>query len=192
LRTPLTWIQTPQAYQVTSNGISITAAGKTDKYIWSGGGHAPDNAAQLVFDDTDSDFVLSTAVTHGFASKYDAGGLLVEADGKRWFKFGFERDYTGAHRIVSVVTNEYSDDANSLEIASDKAYLQVAKMGGSFALYASKDGKGWYLVRIFRFEHAGPLKVGFIAQCPEGPGATIGFSDLKYRATRVKDIWKGE
>jgi uncharacterized protein len=192
MESPLGWIHAPRDYQLTKTGIVITAPERSDKYIWSGGGHAPDNAPRLVFDNADRDFIFSTAVSHTFASKYDAGGLFVEADAKHWFKFEFERDYTGAHRIVSVVTNDYSDDANSMEIESDTAYLQVARMGDAFALYVSKDGKGWYLVRIFHFKHTGSLKVGLIAQSPEGQGATIRFSDLKYGAKRIKDIWKGE
>ena len=130
---PLSWIPAPPEYRLTQTGIAITAPGKTDKYIHAGGGYAPDNAPLLVFDDTDQDFIFSTAVSHPFASKYDSGGLIVEADSKHWFKFEFERDYTGAHRVVSVVTNDYSDDANAISIDSDSAYLQVARQGDAFS-----------------------------------------------------------
>lgn len=188
----LHWAPAPLDYQLTANGIKIAAGARTDRYVWSGGGHAPDNAPRLVFTTADSDFVFSAAVTHPFANKYDAGGLYVEADPQHWFKFEFERDYTGAHRIVSVVTNEFSDDANSVEVPADTARLRVARMGDAFALYAAPVGKGWFLVRIFRFPHRGPLQVGLIAQCPEGPGASVTYSDLKYSATRIKDIWASE
>jgi regulation of enolase protein 1 (concanavalin A-like superfamily) len=186
---PLHWLRAPLDYRVAENGIVITAPAKSDRYSWSGGGHAPDNAPQLVFDSADGDFMLSTAVSHKFESTYDAGGLIVAADARHWFKFAFERDYTGAHRVVSVVTNDYSDDANAMEIDANTAYLRVSRMGSAFALHVSKDGKSWLLVRIFRFEHKGPLKIGLIAQCPEGQRSTITFFDLKYRATRLEDIW---
>jgi len=78
-----------------------------------------------------------------------------------------------------------------MSIDSDSAYLQLARLGNAFYLYESRDGKGWYLVRVFHFEHAGALKVGLIAQCPEGKSATIHFSDVRYRAGRVQDVWKG-
>lgn len=192
LEVPPSWLHEPLEYRLTKTGIAITAPGKTDKYIHAGGGYAPDNAPLLVFDATDGDFIFSTAVSHPFASKFDSGGLIVEADPKHWFKFEFERDYTGAHRVVSVVTNDYSDDANAMSLDSDSAYLQVARQADAFYLYESADGKAWYLVRAFNFKHAGPLKVGLIAQCPEGKQATITFSDVRYRATRVQDIWKGQ
>jgi len=189
---PLRWIQAPLDYQLTKTGIVITAPGKTDKYIDSRGGYAPDNAPRLVFDASDGDFIVSTAVSHKFVGRWDSGGLIVEADAAHWFKFGFERDYTGAHRVVSVVTNVYSDDANAMQIDSDAAYLEVARMGDAFCLYVSEDGKSWYLVRVFNFKYTGSLKVGLIAQCPEGKDATIRFSDLKYSRTRIKDVWKGQ
>lgn len=186
---PLTWAAAPLDYRLTREGISITAAARTDRYVWSGGGHAPDNAPRLVFTTGDREFVFSAAVSHKFASKYDAGGLYVEADPQHWFKFAFERDYTGAHRIVSVVTNEFSDDANSIEVAADTAFLRIARLGDAFALYASQPGADWFLVRIFRFPHNGPIKAGLIVQCPEGQGASVAFSAIKYSATRLKDIW---
>lgn len=192
LEAPMNWEQVPLDFQLTRDGIRIAAAARTDRYVWSGGGHAPDNAPRLVFTTSDSEFVFSAAVSHKFASKYDAGGLYVEADSQHWFKFAFERDYTGAHRIISVITNDFSDDANSVEVAADTAHLRIARLGDAFALYASKAGKEWFLVRIFRLQHRGPIKVGLIAQCPEGPGTSVTFSDLKYSASRIQDIWARE
>ena len=192
IEAPLHWLHAPLDYRRTSDGIVVVAGPKSDRYNWSGGGHAPSNAPQLVFDSTDSDFVLSTTVSHKFESTYDAGGLIVAADAGHWFKFEFERDYTGAHRVVSVVTNDYSDDANAMAIDGDTAHLRVSRLGKAFALHVSKDGRRWFLVRIFRFEHEGPLQVGLIAQCPEGQQATIRFSDSTYRAERLKDIWREE
>lgn len=189
---PLSWIHAPVDYKLTRTGIAIKVPGKTDKYIAAGGGYAPDSATRLVFDDSDRDFVFSVRVSHKFASVWDSGGLVVEQDATHWFKFEFERDYTGAHRVVSVVTKDFSDDDNSIAIDSDTAYLEVARTGDAFYLYASQDGKSWYLVRAFNFKSAGPLKAGLIAQCPNGNGATLHFSDVKYTATHIKDIWKGQ
>jgi uncharacterized protein len=192
LDVPLSWINAPLEYRLTSSGIVITAPGKTDKYIDARGAYAIDNAPLLVFETADNNFVFHAEISHPFASRWDAGGLVVEADSMHWVKFAFERDYTGAHRVVSVVTNDYSDDANSIEIDSDSAYLEVARMEDALLLYASKEGKSWYLVRAFNFKAAGALKVGLTAQCPRGKNATITFSDLKYTRARLKDIFKGE
>jgi len=189
---PLSWIHVPLNYKLTKTGIAITAPGKTDKYIAPGDGNTTDNATRLVFDASDGDFIFSTGVSHSFASVWDSGGVIVEADATHWFKFEFERDYTGAHRVVSVVTKDFSDDVNAMEIDSDTEYFEVAKVGDAFYLYVSKDGKSWYLVRAFNLKSTGSLKVGLIAQCPEGKNATLTFSDVKYSPTRIKDMWKGQ
>jgi len=189
--TPMSWIHMPLDYRLTKTGITITAPGKTDKYAAPDGGDPTDKATRVVFDSA-GDFTFSAAVSHKFASVWDSGGVIVEADLTHWFKFEFERDYTGAHRVVSVVTKELSDDVNSIEINSDTAFLEVAKAGDAFYLYSSNDGKSWYLVRAFNFKSEHPLKVGLIAQCPVGNGATITFSDVKFSPTRIKDIWKGQ
>ncbi len=192
IEAPLNWIHAPLDYQLTKTGIAITAPGKTDKYIAAGGDYKPDNATELVFDDASKDFILSTAVSHKFTGEWDSGGLIVEADAAHWFKFEFERDYTGAHRVVSVVTKDFSDDVNAMEINSDTAYFEVAKAGDAFYLYVSADGKTWLLVRTFNFQSKGSLKVGLIAQCPQGKEAAITFSDVRYSPVHIKDIWKGQ
>lgn len=189
---PLHFINAPVDYKVTENGVVITAPGKTDKYIAAPGGYSPDNAPLLVFDNNDENFILSTKVSHPFAGKWDSGGIVVEADSKHWFKFEFEGDYTGAHRVVSVVTNESSDDVNSMQFDSNSYHFRVAKTGDVYYLYVANDGKSWYLVRTFKFRSAGPLKVGLIAQCPQGNAASITFSDVSYSPTKIKDMWKGE
>ena len=140
---PLHWVHSPTDFKITESGIVITAPEKSDKYVAAGGGYAPDNAPLLVFDDSDENFVLSAKVSHPFAGQWDSGGFIVEADATHWFKFEFERDYTGAHRVVSVVTKEYSDDANAMEFNTDSRYFQVAKVGDAFYLYVSADGDSW-------------------------------------------------
>ncbi len=189
---PLHFVNAPVNYKVTDTGIVITAPGKTDKYIAASGEYSVDNAPLLVFDNSDENFVLSTKVSHPFVGKWDSGGIVVEADSKHWFKYEFEGDYTGAHRVVSVVTNEFSDDVNSMQFDSNSYYFRVAKTGDVYYLYVASNGKDWYLVRTFKFRSTGPLKVGLIAQCPQGDAATITFSDVKYSPTKIKDMWKGE
>ncbi len=189
---PLQWINAPSTFKVTDTGIVITAPGKTDKYIAAGGEYSINNAPLLVLDNGAENFILSTKVSHAFASKWDSGGLVVEADATHWFKFEFEGDYTGAHRVVSVVTNDFSDDANSMQFDSDSTYFEVARTSDVFYLYVARDGKNWYLVRTFKFKSSRPLKVGLIAQCPTGTSSTITFSDVRYSPTKVKDMWKGE
>lgn len=187
----LSWINNPVKYHITETGIVIEAGAKTDKYIAANGSYSIDNAPQLVFT-ADSNFILSARIKHSFTNQWDAGALVLICDNVNYVKYCFEKDYKGKRRVVSVVTNNTSDDCNSMETDSDMIYYQIAKQGKVVFLYCSNDGKDWYLVRSMEIKEAGKTKVGFLSQSPVGENNTVEFSDIKYKAGIMKDFWKGE
>ena len=93
-----------------------------------------DNAPKLLFT-PDSNFVLTASIKHSFAKKWDGGALVLKQDSLHWIKFCFERDYTGAKRVVSVVTKDIYDDCNSLAIQSNRVFYKIAKAGKVIMLY---------------------------------------------------------
>ncbi len=188
---PMTWVNSPQRYQVTERGVEITAGAKTDRYIAPNGEYSIANAPRLVMD-ADENFILTVKITHAFAAKWDAGVLVLDSDEKNWIKFCFERDYTGRHRVVTVVTHDVSDDANSIEIAGNSVYHRLARTGDVIFMYVSEDGKSWFLVRVVNFKSKAPLKVGLQAQAPDSDRADISFSEITYKPVALKDFWKGE
>lgn len=185
------WVNPPAAFGITRHGIEITASAKTEKYIAADGSFMSDTANRLLFE-ADTDFILSALISHPFANRWDAGGLVLEGDAENWIKFCFEKDYTGANRVVSVVTRGTSDDSNSVAFDARQAYFQIAKIGDVVFLYASEIGKPWYLVRVLNFKFEGKLRVGFLAQTPEGESNKVSFTHIKYQPTAMKDYWKGE
>jgi regulation of enolase protein 1 (concanavalin A-like superfamily) len=140
----------------------------------------------------DSDFVLIVSIAHSFSNKWDAGAIVLKRDSLHWIKFCFEKDYTGARRVVSVVTEDVSDDCNSVEIDSNKVYYKMAKAGKVITLYYSDDGFKWFLVRHFQFDAGGDFEVGFLAQSPTGTRCEVEFSNIQYQAKRIKDPYTGE
>lgn len=187
----ISWVNKPQEYYVTDNGIQIIAGEKTDMYIAPDYSYAIDSAPRALFD-SDKDFIFSTAIQHSFANKWDGGAIVLEADKDNWIKFCFEKDYTGAKRVVSVVTKGISDDANSIEFSQNIAHYKMAKKEDTVYLYVSKTGKDWYLVRAINFKFNKVLKLGLLAQSPEGKVNAVSFSNVKYSASTIKDFWVGE
>ncbi len=185
------WVNPSASFESSKDGIVITASEKTDKYIAADGSYSSDNANRLLFD-ADANFIFSALISHPFASKWDGGALVLEGDSQNWIKFCFEKDYTGARRVVSVVTKGISDDCNSIEFDQNRAYFQMAKKGDVVFLYTSKTGKEWYLVRVLNFKFNGPIRIGFLAQSPEGKTNKVSFTNIKYQPVPVKDFWKGE
>ena len=97
------WENTPQNYSVTDSSLIITAGAKTDMFRDPNVTYNTDNAPKLLFK-PDKDFVLTVSIEHSFASKWDGGAIVLKQDSLNWVKFCFEKDYTGARRVVSVVT----------------------------------------------------------------------------------------
>ena len=124
------------------------------------------------------DFLVRCRVEAEFKSLYDLGALVIYENEDRWIKLAFENSDTGVPAIVSVVTEETSDDCNGQSIADNAVWLQICRQGDTFALHYSTDGLSWKLVRIFRLKMQEQVMVGISAQCPTGDGCAVSFSGV--------------
>jgi len=77
-------------------------------------------------------------------------------------------------------------------LATNKVYYKIGKADNVFTLYYSSDGKKWFLVRHLQMDTNDNLKIGFLAQSPTGKKCTVKFSDILYRAVKIKDPYTGE
>ena len=188
---PLHWVNTPMNYAYDNGKLTIEAGPKTDMFRDPNVTYNTDNAPKLMFE-ADTDFVLSAAIEHSFIQKWDGGALVVWEDSLHWIKFCFEKDYTGARRVVSVVTKDVSDDCNSVEIKQNRVFYKLAKAGNVITLYYSDDRKNWLLVRHLQFNNKKKLNVGFLAQSPTGESCKVIFSDIEYAAKKIIDPYTGE
>jgi regulation of enolase protein 1 (concanavalin A-like superfamily) len=192
------WQVEPVTWEVDSNGmLSITAGSETDLFYDPGGKQRRTDAPRALFT-PDRRFTLSAHVTVEFAATYDAGALLVWADEDHWGKLCFEYSPQAQPMVVSVVTNDYSDDCNSAVFARNDIYLRVSRLGNDFAFHCSEDGSYWHLVRHFTLHSGaalageGDLQIGFLSQSPTGGQCTATFSDITYHPEPVKQIRSGE
>jgi regulation of enolase protein 1 (concanavalin A-like superfamily) len=188
---PMTWENSPVNYTVKGGVLTIEAGPKTDMFRDPNVTYNTDNAPKLFFT-PDDDFVVTARIQHSFTYKWDGGAIVLKADPLHWIKFCFEKDYTGIHRVVSVVTNDISDDCNSVPVNENFVYYKMAKAANVVTLYCSGDGKKWYLVRHLQFNAKGPLHLGFMAQSPTGTHNTVTFSDVSYQHKKIKDPYTGE
>lgn len=185
------WDNRPKNFAVDNSTIIITAGEKTDMFRDPNVTYNTDNAPKLLFE-ADNNFVFTAAVEHAFASKWDGGALVLKQDSLNWVKCCFEKDYTGARRLVTVVTKGISDDCNSVAINSNKVYFKVAKADNVITLYYSLTGSNWFLIRHFTFDTNGTLKAGFLAQSPTGKACKVRFSNIQYEKKKIKDPYLGE
>jgi regulation of enolase protein 1 (concanavalin A-like superfamily) len=187
----LYWENSPLEFSQRNDDIVITAGEKTDMFRDPNVTYNTDNAPKLLFEGDDN-FVLTASIEHAFTNKWDGGAIVIMEDSLHWIKFCFEKDYTGAKRVVSVVTRDISDDCNSEEINTKKVFYKVAKADNVITLYSSGDGRKWFLVRHLQFDTKKGFKLGFLAQSPTGSRCEVKFSDIDYKSVKIKDPYAGE
>lgn len=187
----LSWENKPAQYTINDNGVIIVAGERTDMFRDPNVTYNTDNAPKLLFK-PDDNFVLSASIEHLFTNKWDGGAIVIKNDSFNWIKFCFEKDYTGAKRVVSVVTKNISDDCNSVEIDSNKVFYKVAKADNVVTLYYSTNGINWFLIRHLQFDTRSGFQVGFLAQSPTGTKCEVRFANIKYQAKKIEDSYVGE
>jgi len=93
--------------------------------------------------------------------------------------------------VVSVVTDGYSDDCNSVVVTGDEVYLRLSRAGEAWAFHSSVDGTRWDFVRVFRIGSPQVPTVGFLSQAPMGERCVARFDDIVYREDRLADLRDG-
>jgi hypothetical protein len=169
--------------------LTISSSPKTDWFVDPFDGTVAKSAPILLFT-PDPDYVLSARVTVKFATKWDAGALMLWGDDHHWAKLSFELSPDGKPTLVTVVTRGLSDDCNSVQLSANSVYLRIAKSGTTYVFYFSTNGQSWQILRTFSLDTELPVRVGFESQSPAGPGAVAKFSTITYDPHRIDNIYK--
>lgn len=171
--------------------LVLTADAGTDWTNDAFGGPQQHAATSLGFF-PQGDFSLSARVrVLSDRTTFDAGVLAIWGDRDHWAKLCFEFSPQGEAMVVSVVTNQFSDDCNSTLVPEDHVHLRIIRSGDGWAFHSSTDGRAWRFVRVFRLETDGPVHVGFLAQSPTGSECVAAFDDIVYRNTVPADLRDG-
>ena len=178
--------------------ITIWATEKSDFFRNPGAvgedGITPDSLgnAPFYYLDVSGDFVMKAKVSLDFRDVYDAAAVMVMESPEVWAKACFELTDFNTHAVVSVVTNQVSDDANGCNIDGNTVWLQITRLGNCFAFHYSSDGENYYMVRVFALPVSETIKVGLIAQAPIGSGGERHFEEFSLENRTVKNIRTGK
>ncbi|WP_037288315.1 DUF1349 domain-containing protein [Saccharibacillus sacchari] len=191
------WLNESRA-EFEGDKLTIYAPEKSDFFCNNGAvsdeGITPESLtnAPFFYKEVTGNFVMRARVQVDFKDVYDAACLMVMDNLDVWGKFCFEFTDFDTHAVVSVVTNHTSDDANGSNIEGDSVWMQVARVGQSFAFHYSLDGKQFFMVRFFNLPVGETIKAGFEAQAPTGTGGDRVYSDFSLEQRTVKNIRVGE
>ena len=187
----LEWTGEPGHATYRDGTLELEASAGAD---WSNdalGGPAQQRATALAFPAL-AQFSLSTRVAvTGPRTTFDAGALAIWADADHWAKLCFEFSPQGQPMVVSVVTNEFSDDVNSVPVSDEFVHLRVTRTGPAWAFHSSSDGSRWDFVRLFRLATGHPIKVGFLAQAPLGDCCRARFDQISLTTEIPGDLRNG-
>lgn len=147
--------------------------------------------APFFFTEVTGDFVMRVKVEHEFKDIFDSSSIMVMKDETVWAKLCFELTDYNTHAVVSVVTKQYSDDANGSDIDGNTVWLQISRVGQAFGFHYSLDGEKFYMLRIFHLPVEDEIKVGFVPQAPTGKGGDRIYSNFTLEQRTVKNIRVG-
>ena len=116
-----------QQMQKESNRMILSSTKETDYFIEPGGAYEKANAPLLLRKINNTrPFTFIAKLTPEHKVKYDAGMAFIYVNEKHWFKFAFEVDEQMNTRIVTVRTNESSDDNNHEIVKEKTVYLKIS------------------------------------------------------------------
>jgi len=178
-------------YVEMEKGLVITANAKTDFFIDTMN-NIEKNNAPFVYKELSGDFVVSACVEPELHTNYDAGGIFIMENERRWAKFELEQTDLAYPSIVSVITNEVSDVCNGEKMeAIKRVYLQVIRRKDYWVFHHSVNGINWKMNRYFRFKMKETIKVGFEVQSPAGNGTKAVFTDICIGRKEIKNLRSG-
>ena len=178
-------------YEETEDGIHIHAPGETDYFVNPIDGKVIANAP-FFYKEVEGDFTLKAKVSLDFESFFDACVLLALENDKLWAKACFEYTDFDTNAVVTVMTNEKSDDANGVDIDGNEVWLQMSRKDDIFAIHYSLDGKDFVMSRLAHLPMSKKIKVGLEAQSPTGKGGLRKFDNVSLELKGPADIRKGK
>lgn len=183
------WKEESKSNQL-EKGIEIYAPAGSNYFVNPADG-SKHNSAPYFYEEVEGDFVFKAKVNHDFLSLYDACVLLAYDNETLWAKACFEYTDINTHSVVTVMTNELSDDANGYNVDGNEVWLQIARKNNVFAIHYSLDGKKFLMSRICNLPMKEKIMVGLVAQCPMGEGAIMKFEEVSLERKTLSNIREG-
>ena len=177
--------------KVIKNGLMVSATPNSNCFVDPATGAVVVNAP-FYYQEVEGDFVIRAKVSLDFLTTFDACVLFAYANDKLWAKACFEFTDFGTHAVVSVMTNEFSDDANCINVDGNYVWLQLSRKGNIFAIHYSLDGEAFIMARLTKLPMQQKIKVGVVAQSPLGQGGDRNFEYLSLEHKTLTDIRSGK
>ena len=184
------WLNEPPTWGFDDGGLTIVPRASSDFFLpYEGPGK--DNCC-LLYQQITGDFTATAEASAELADFGDAAAVTIRASEELWAKLCLERSPIGDVSLVSVVTNPWSDDANSEVLASPTCFLRLTRKDNVFGMHYSLDSETWRFVRTFALDMPATAMVGIQAQAPFTAGCRVLFKSFTISPDPVLDYRSGE
>lgn len=126
------------------------------------------DSASFYYQEKEGDFTIQGKVTTRGSDPFDAAFLMIRHDKRKWVKIAVELGVDKKYNVVSVITDNWSDDANGELLDDNRCWLRITRKSNFFGLHYSIDGTAWRFVRAFGMEMNKSISIGFGIQSPKG------------------------
>ncbi len=183
-----TWMNPPESYSV-EEGILYVSLNKETDFFNNPEDSSVVGTAPFLYKEIEGDFVAKALFQPDFSAQWNAVALMVYVDSLHWIKFAFENSDATGPSIVTVVTNETSDDANGVILKENPAiWIAIARKNNNYSMHWSTDNNDYKMSRLTSMPASKIVNIGMEMQSPLGEKAVHQIKYFGIDAKTVKDL----
>ncbi len=115
------------------------------------------------------------------SDRFDQAGLMLRIDHENYIKAGIEF-VDGKFNLSTVVTHKTSDwSVITLDKPVPYIWIKAVRRLDAVEIFYSFDDKTYTMMRNAWLQDNIPVKVGFMAACPDGGGFNVKFENFKVK-----------
>ena len=127
------------------------------------------------------EFEVKVKVTGDYKARFDQAGLMLRIDHENYIKAGIEF-VDGKFNLSTVVTHKTSDwSVISLDKPVPYIWIKAVRRLDAVEIFYSFDDKTYTMMRNAWLQDNIPVKVGFMAACPDGKGFNARFEHFEVK-----------
>lgn len=176
------WKNQPDEFLIEDNRIEIVTKSYTDLWQKTFGGECKNDAAMLLWNTTDKNFIFTVKAVFQSSGRCDQAGVCFHKDEDTWLKAGLEFE-NGIKHLGGVLTNHGYSDWSAVDLPYEKTtmWYRLNRRGDDFMLMYSEDGEKFSILRLFHvWDLDENLQFGLYAASPDNSSFKVVFTDMKY------------
>ena len=177
----MNWLNEPQQWEIKEGkALVMDVPAKTDFWRISHYGFTVDDGP-FYYATYGGEFEVKVKITGNYVTTFDQMGLMLRIDHENYIKAGIEF-VDGKFNLSTVVTHKTSDwSVITLDKPVPYIWIKAVRRLDAVEIFYSFDDKTYTMMRNAWLQDNIPVKVGFMAACPDGGGFNVKFENFKVK-----------